>query len=65
MSKKKRFCPKCGSKCNTIDWTPEIIYVFCTGIDEDTNIECPYQTWEPKHKIRDSLIHEIKEIYKN
>lgn len=54
---RKKVCPKCGSKCNIIDFTPEILYIFC--------IECPFQIWESKYKIRNGLIHEIKELYKN
>jgi len=59
---KKRVCPKCGSECNVIELTLETLYVFCLDV---FRIGCSYQTWVPKHKIRNGLIHEIKEIYKN
>ena len=56
MKQEKRICPKCGSKCNCIDFTPNITYIFC--------FKCNYQTWEPKYKMRNGLIHTIKELYK-
>ena len=56
MSKEEKICPKCNSKCNCIDFTPEIIYIYC--------LKCNYQMWEPKYKIRNGLIYTIKELYK-
>lgn len=56
MSKEEKICPKCGSKCNYIDFTSEIIYIFC--------LKCKYQIWEPKYKDRNGFIQTIKELYK-
>lgn len=57
LKKSIKTCPECGEKCNCKDNTLETIYVWCT--------KCPYQTLEPKHPVKDGLIHEIKEIYQN
>lgn len=56
MDLEKKICPLCGSECNCIDFTLKTIYIFC--------LNCSYQTWEPKYKTRNGLIHTIKELYK-